>query len=224
MTSCNTPAKKNDHYTVYDGAINTRMQDLLRDGGVPLSYAQVMQQRVAVLDERISTDERNAWWNTYLDTGDGARRHPDGGLKIAYDSRKLRSLTPRRELHNGALLLTSNEYAAGDGPAFTAAHVAQYTGKQHRSFYEVLANPIWQALAREDKALLREYARAIFATYDRAMAIWAPNIQDAPVERLWLASSFTRNQGAAKGNYSLVSDGRLVGVAPESSARENRVR
>jgi len=220
MTTLNKPTEKYKRYTVYEGAFNARMQDLLKDGRVPMNFAQVMLRRVEVPDQSTPTDVRDAWWNNYVSTGDGARRHPDGSLKIAYDSSTLRSLTPTSALHQRALLLTPDEYATGDGPAFTPAQVDQYTGNHHTSIDAVLANPIWCALARDDKALLREYAQTIFAQYDHPMAIWAPRVQELPVERLWVVGSLSFNyRGGAIGiDYILGNFGRLVGVAPEARA------
>jgi hypothetical protein len=220
VTSFNKSTEEYKGLIVYEGLNSIRMQDLSTDRRVPMNFYQVMQQRLEVLSKATANKVRDAWWNNYVDTGDGARRHPNGSLKIAYDSSTLRSLTPTSALQRGALLLTPDEYTAGDGPTFTLDEVTQYTGKRHASVDAVVANPIWRALARDDETLLREYAQTFVTKYGNAMAVWPPGVQQQPVERLWFAGSLDGSfWRVAGGDYNLDGFGRLVGVAQQARAR-----
>lgn len=224
----NRPAEKVEVFKFYEGKNIKRMPDLLKDGRVPMNFAQIMRRRLDVLNTATTEDDvRNTWWLNYQDSGDGARRSPDGKLKVAYNSASLRTINPKSNLSSGALILTPEQYAAGDGPEFTKEQVDTYTGHSHGSVEQVMENPIYvDGLAHGDKALAREYAQAAFTLgkqrfqFDEVLGIYAPGVQEQPVERLCFAGALVDYDYCRAGDIGdgiLVSlDGRLVGVAPEA--------
>jgi hypothetical protein len=223
----NRPAEKVEVFKFYEGRNIKRMPDLIKDGRVPMNFAQIMRRRLDVLNTATTEDDvRNTWWLNYQDSGDGARRSPDGKLKVAYNSASLRTITPKSKLSSGALILTPEQYAAGDGPEFTKEQVDTYTGHRHGSVEQVMENPIYvDGLAHGDKALAREYAKAAFTLgkqrfqYDEVLGIYATGVQETPVERLWFAGALDVIiiRAGADGVIILDNDvGRLVGVAPEA--------
>jgi hypothetical protein len=222
----NRPAERVEVFKLYKGTNIDRMPDLLADGRVPMTFAQIMYRRLDVLATDMTGDElMGAWWLNYADSGDGARRHPDGTLKVAYDSVTLRTLNPKSRLSSGALVLTPEQYAHGNGPEFTTKQVDTYTGHLHASVAHVMDNPIYvDGLARGDKVLARAYAQAVFmfakqwSASDEAVGIHAPCIDlRSPVERLWCADALNNTSFYRAGADGLVNlnggYGRLVGVA-----------
>lgn len=203
--------------TFYKGPNIDSMPELLGDRRVPVNFAQIMRQRLTILNDpdcpRLLITE---WCDKYIASGDGARRNTDGTLKLAYDSASLRTINPESRLSEGALILTPEQYALGDGPHFTKKQVDTYTGHRHRSVKQAMQNPIYvEGLARGDKALARAYAQALFVKYDETLGIHAPSVQGLPIERLWIASSLDYIfRGDVDGDADLDEDGsgRLAGV------------
>lgn len=208
----------------YLGQPNYRMQDIVRDGRAPISYAGLMDLFLEAINTKgTPTETIDSLIRSTIDTGDGMRRHPDGSLKYAWDSATLRTLNPQSPLSHGALVLTPEEYAMGDGPEFTSRQVEKYTDDLHYSVCQVLRNPLWRhGHARGDIFRLKAFADAILAIgkerlgYDGALHIFAPGIQSRPIERL---CSYSGGSGVpwAAGLYWLDErGGRILGVVPES--------
>ena len=237
----NTPLEKIEVFKIYEGENVKRMPDLIGDGRVPMNFARIMRRRLDVLDSAFPENVRDWWWTNTVYSGDGARRSPDGKLKIAYDSATLRGINPGSALSGGVLTLTPEQYAAGDGPEFTSEQVAKYTGRFHdgvefrtgeRAFFNLaMQNPIYvDGLARGDRQLAREYAQAVFTLgkqrfrYDEALGIYAPHVQNRHVELLWYAGPLgTDDRCSARGDIVLDNYyGLLVGEAPEASAARDQ--
>src|SRR3989338_1681575 len=127
-------------YKIYEGAIKDRMPNLQSDNLVPVSMHDVMLIR---LDPKKFTEATGVIpWDIPFDTGDGAARHSDGRLTIAWDVPQFRLLTPDTELNCGDLRLDDGAYSALRGPGFSAREVRKYA-KKEMTVDDVKKNPIW---------------------------------------------------------------------------------
>ena len=209
-------------YKEFYGMNVDQMPVLIADNRVPLSVNGLMNRRLEVVKSD-NTELAVTWLNNYFDTGDAIVYHPDGRIKVVNDAQALREITPESNRVNGALVLTDEAYNSLDGAEFTRNDLKKHVGRSLRKG-EVLDNPLWHALSREDKALLTEYAGMIFSKaktqhgYDENMGLYLANAQEAPTMRLWSVSRLYY-RGDADGDVSLDGySGRLVGVAPEAQS------
>ncbi len=77
-------ASTNLDFRVFEGPNYRQMPKLIRAGLVPASAAQIMRGR---LEGKLSFD-------CFYDSGDVVVYHPDGRVKLVYDSEDLRKLNP----------------------------------------------------------------------------------------------------------------------------------
>ena len=208
-------------YKSFSGSNIEQMPKLIKEGRLPISVAGLMQRRLDVLDSNVSEEVRDSWWNNYFDTGDAPAYDTQGNLKIILDAQPLRELTPQSKLQNGALVLPEGTYTGLPEDEFTKEQLAHYTEKRLNKG-ESINNPLWRALARGDKTLLKEYDTAAFVRakefgYDPAMGIFLALPQDKESMRLWCLGSIINGQSDASSGRSLGNvNGRFVGVAPEA--------
>ncbi|MFA5797480.1 MAG: hypothetical protein WC916_05595 [Candidatus Woesearchaeota archaeon] len=201
-------------YSVFDAGLLKIRSHLYRNGFTVLSMAELMQRKLDVLT---STPEvKDSWWSNSFCTRDAALYHPDGRLKISLDSEIFleQPSVPVIERHfEESEILYKNAFEKLLGEELNKADVAKYTdtlGEKHFSLTEILNNPIWRALARDDK-LLEEYARATLKEAEKwwgkgeyqqfVMGISRP-AQDIeqPVLKLWRASNFVNSKNGICGH------------------------
>lgn len=214
-------------YKEFYGRNVDKMPELIEQGFTPMSMAQVMQRRLDVLG--LTPEVKDAWWMNYFDTGDAVVYHPDGRIKIVLDSQIAREINPKSTLRNNALLLPDGMYEQLLGEEFNKEDVAKYAKGESLTLTQVLSNPIWRALARDQK-LLEEYAKATFKEaksynfdYDKQMGVYTSGFKEVPNLRLWLLG-WLYYGSCADGSYDLdLERGRLVGVAPEAQGAEKIV-
>lgn len=211
-----------------------QMPKLVEEGRIPLSVANLMQQRL----ENLSSSEalKTSWWNNYFDTGDGIFYHPNGDFKVVLGAQPIRDMNSDSKLSSGALVLNEDKeesieiYKSLDGVEFKRNDLDNLFGKI-LSKSAVKSHPVWNALV-PDKALFNEYVDAVFSEgknqfgYDNMMGVWISSPQDKAVGRLWCV--YDLNYGSiANGDSGIHGDfgGRLVGVAPEAlvTARGSKV-
>ncbi len=186
------------------GRIVEQMQILIADGRVPVSAAELMQIR---LDGYYMED--------YYVTGDAVVYYRSM-VKIVLDSQTLREITPESELINGALVLTEEDYNALQGEEFKRRELGRLNCGL--SLDEVIANPVWNALARGDRGLVRDYAGSIFSERQRlgydggAMGVYLDSAGDKVKLRAWGISDL-RDGSFALGRRGLdFISGRLLGI------------
>ncbi len=209
-------------HTEFYGTNRGQMPLLVKAGLVPMTVAQLMQQRVAVLgDEALKA----TWFDNYFDTGDGVA-YKDNKVKIVLDAQPLREMNARSELSNGALILPDGLYEALEGLEFTRDELTRLGVDRSLSQTQVREHPVWQALAR-DQTVLNEYADVIFReaktryNYDENMGLYVAAAQKQPTMRAWCVDNLDRSD--AHGNIYLNGGyGRFVGVAPEARVGEER--
>ena len=204
------------NYKEFYGRATEQMPKLIAEGRLPLSVSGLMKRRLEVLSS--SDAVKSSYWDNYFDSGDGVAYHPDGRAKIVLDSKQLRELNPKSELRNGALIV---DYDALEGLELSKADLAKYAAGEWLSNKKVKSNPIWQALARDEK-LLDGYVNGAFSQgkerfgYDTSMGVFPGSASDVPIMRSWCLYGLDLRSGAD--GYDHLGDGdvHLVGVAPEA--------
>ncbi|MBI3050958.1 hypothetical protein HYY74_00695 [Candidatus Woesearchaeota archaeon] len=215
-------------YKDFYGSNAEQMPLLIAGGRSPLSAAGLMRERLAVLASGVPDEVKLAWWDNYIDTGDGAVRHSDGRLKIVPDAQYLRQLTQETALVDGAVPFSDDVYRGLEGMELSPQHVAHHFNRPLGKS-EAKKSLGWLALARGDKSLLAEIVDYTFAQakerfgYDgKMMGIYHSAVpSEGAAGRLWFVVGLVDSisSGRAVGNYHLGSgDGRLVGVALEARA------
>ena len=202
-------------YKEFYGPYAEQMPRLLREGRTPMTVADVMRRRVEVA--RSATDVRAAWLDHYLHTSDAILYDTSGRLKIVRAAGLLTAVTPQCAIRDGALTIDAAVYDAVAAPEFAASDLV--TGMP-LSAHDVRCNPVWLALAGEDRALLDEYvtmvfknARRLFA-YTEAMGVYLPPPSTTPCVGIWIVNCVEKAAGV---HATLELDNpysRLVGVAP----------
>ena len=204
-----------ERFKEFYGTNKGQMPLLVKEGLVPMTVAQLMQRRVAVLDDKAL---KATWFYNYFDTGDAIVYHPDGKVKIVLDAQALKEMSATSELSNGALILPDGAYESLQGPEFTRKELEGLTGKV-LSQTAVRENPVWQALAR-DQAVLESYADAVFReaktlyNYNENMGLYVAAAQKQPTMRTWCVN-YIGGRSYACGSDLGDGGSRLVGVAPK---------
>lgn len=209
-----------------------QMPALVADGRVPMNVAQLMQRRLNI---RNSDDKvKSAWMDNYFDTGDAVVYHPNGNVKIVYDSQDLRNMTPDTPRDGGALIVTPEAYEVLEGEEFKKGKLGKVNEAMSRA--DVKAHPVWKSLARE-QGLLNDYTDFIFGEYQskfvkdtslgdvRAMGIFPSSASGENAQmRAWFVYGLGGGS-VAFGGYGLDDDdGRFVGIAPEAQIAPGRTK
>lgn len=220
-------ANEREKYREFYGRNTDQMPLLLASGRVPISSQQFMQRRLEVRSadfgkqykgtahEASVRAVRDDIWTNYVDTGDGVLYHPNGRIKVVTDAAFLRALTPKSRPSKGAVVLDDGIWSKlTDAPEFTREQVEK----------DRFAT-VWLALARDDKALLAEYRKAVAAELKARhnyagenMGVWLADAQNVTTGRVWcFHKGYYSN---ALGNYLLgYVSSRFVGVAPEAQGQ-----
>ena len=225
MEEYNLPQEEVKRFEVYKGKNTEQMPKLIADGRVPANVSQLMQRRLDLRNDK--TGVKNFYRGNYFATGDGVVYHPDGRVKIVLDSQHLRDMTSESPRNGGALILSEDVYKALEGEEFKKGKLGK-TGES-MSKADVKAHPLWKVLARDQK-LLNDYADYIFTEgkqmfgYDTEMEIFLVSANgETPEIRAWYFYGL-ENRSLAYGLGNIVNDfGRLLGIAPDDSNRNQRV-
>ena len=199
--------------------------DVLRD---PASFAYVLERRMEA-----PRDVREVWQNNYVFTGDAVSRGIDGSLVSTWDSPILRTVTPESRLTNGALNLSTAQWnelrTQQEGVLYLSAEqVAEVHGKGYVKKDGVWTPEttsvakVWEHLSRgrDLKGYVEMVADAMPGS-ERVMGVYLDQTKlSSPNLRSWVAGSADCSSIAGGSGSLGNSDGRLVGVAPELSARK----
>jgi len=161
---------ENLKYRAFKGKITEQMLELLADGRVPLSSADLMRKRLEVHFSSYPQVVRDSWLNEDLLTGDGFLLHPDGQVKVICNANLLKDLNPQtplleRRVHlpygnsYGRQECEGGELGLGED---REASIAAYEEIDEPEFTEEQIKKdkigtIWLTLADNDNALLEAY-------------------------------------------------------------------
>ena len=211
-------------YQEFYGRNVDQMPKLIADGRVPMNVSQLMQRRLDVRNSDKSI--KGSYMDNYFDTGDAVVYHPDGRVKIVFDSQTLREITPESQRNSGALVLTEDAYNALQGEEFKKGKLGKVNDGLSRA--DVKAHPVWKILAR-DQALLNDYTDFIFGEYQprfakdsalddlKLMGIYPSSAQGkTPEMRAWFVDGLEDRSSASGGSLLGLGSGRFVGIAPEA--------
>lgn len=232
-------------HTTYYGRNVDQMPKLLAGGKEPMSVAHLMEQRVAVRQERVPQAQHDAWWCNYFDNADLWLRHPDkGGKVIPYSAQVLQFLREhikpkiglvdyallfhiqpydvlkglKTKLVNYAVPLPEGLYEAMEGLELKPADIE----KLHTKGYtprEAKQSDVWKELSGRSQQRLDKYVDAVVAETGRErglMNLYFGKASKVPTGRLWYVGD-RYIVSYAKGINGLADGyGRLVGVAPEA--------
>jgi hypothetical protein len=206
------------------------MPQVIADKRAPLSVSDIMLAKISAVNAEDAV--KSAWFNNYLDTGDGIADHPDGRSKLVLDSQHLRNLTSDTPLIDGALPLEDGVYETLPGLEFSKEDKEKYFGRAFISKL-VKSNPFWQALAR-DSALLDAFVDIIATEYQRKFApnedlgkleLMGAYLRDEAPKSPQMRALYVSGLGGWSNVYGRVDlddlNGRLVGLAPEAQGARN---
>lgn len=204
-------------YEEFYGRNTDQMPKLIAGGRVPMNVSQLMQRR---LDVRNSDDEmKSAYMDNYFGTGDAVVYHPDGRVKVVFDSQHLRDINLDSTIRSGALILSQDVYKTLEGEEFKKGKLGKV--ENLLSLAEVKDHPVWRILAR-DQNLLNEYADYILAEgkqrfgYDKAMGVYLDSASDTVKLRSWYVYWLVDGSNAVGRDDLNDHGGRLLGIAPEA--------
>lgn len=215
-----TTTKQALKFELFGGRTHVEMPKLIASGFVPSSAAQIMRGRL---------EGKLDWDDSDFASGDVIVYHPDGRVKLVYDSEDLRRLAPpelssnpeewgtwasidkdlrrlTREQSYGLVLPDCGAWESLDGRVFDRDEIAKYAGK-YQSKDSAKGNPFWQWLSRGDHGLLGAYVDQMFSrinslySRDNAMAISvAQNNPNIPVPSIRLWSLGGATNSSGGGN------------------------
>lgn len=144
-----------EKYKQFHGKLIETIPKLITEGRKILSTAEFMQFR---LD---NPEMYRGWDNT---TSDAIVYHPDGRIKIVYDSEHIKELNPKNEKDFGWCRHTEIEfkdkvYESLKGREFLLEEIVTPFGLSAKG---AESNLFWQCLARENQALLSSYVDFVF--------------------------------------------------------------
>jgi hypothetical protein len=199
-------------YQIFDDGISFQLPMLLAAGLKTASAADIMRLRL----DSLGTEEENYLWNSAFDTSDAIITDRRGfEVKISLDNPLLRNTYSRNDLNNGALALTQKQYADALGTTCVKYELFPGEGLTKK---QVMNSPVWNALAREDKALLGEYFDAVQMKtgIEQNMGLHFSHEQETPSLRACSVNG--RKQFSSlycRGDLNRYG-GRLIGVAPKT--------
>jgi len=141
---------------IYTDGIVSLISKLSKQNYKPISTYDIIEQRIKfpLIDK---SDLSCRWWTNWFNSGDSIRFHPDGRIKIVYDSQTLININPKSSLDKqGALILPYGTFDKFEGVEFSEKEVEKFNDKSFM-FDEIYKNQFWLSLVKEDKSLLKEY-------------------------------------------------------------------
>ena len=219
---------------VYNGRIIDQMPKLIVQGYTPITVAQIMEQRILAwqsldfeIEQRLKQKFFNpklknkelatVWGNNSFYSGDSIIYHPDGRIKVVHDSKTLRCINDTSPLKlNGSLVLPEGTFETAEGQEFSREDVDKFTGKYLKQ-KEVFENPIWQALARGDKELLKTYVGQVYSKNndpDLMKIHVSKEKSDFEAERPWYLNGLGISSAVGSDINGLLDniDGHLIGI------------
>ena len=188
----------------------------LRGAGLhPLNTADKMRESLEALNTK-DIQLIAFWLDRYFHTVDGIA-YNNVKRKIVPDAKPLFEIQPDSDLSERALILPPQyDYDKLEGEEFSIRQLEKAGLDRHLRKDEAISHPVWLALARGDKHLLREYGDAVFAELQKrddaneGMGVYLGSKQKQPSMRAWLVLNLNLRAGAY--GYDLDGPAWLVGV------------
>ena len=204
-------------YSVFEADKYKNLMPQLRNAGLrPLNTADIMREKLEALNTK-NLQLVAFWLDRYFDTVDGIA-YNNGERKIVLDAKPLLEIQSNSNLNEGALILQPKyDYGKLEGEKFSLRQLQKAGIDRRLSEDEAINHPVWLALARGDKHLLREYRDAIFAEIKirysdkQGMGVYLSSEQKHPSMRAWAVSALSNRSGAYD-RHGLGGNARLVGV------------
>lgn len=208
-----------DKYKLFSsvGGICEDMSELIAGSRTPLSAPDLMRRRLEVLTASVQV--RESWWNETFEVAEIAY-HPNGCIKVNPCIIVLRGLAPGRVYNRERTLIM--EYDAFEQfEGYKIPRIDELVSFDscfdfvNWTIEKVLNSAFWDALADGDRALLKDYAGAVFARVqnlyggNKAMNVSVTDPPNVPCAR---AISITGNFSCAEGDNKLGNSAHLIGV------------
>jgi hypothetical protein len=220
-------------YKEFYGSMLEQMPLLISEKLKPISVAGIMRRYLELdaLRSIVPNYVKHAvetvlktWHDNYFDTGDGIVLNSNGKMKVVPDAKYIRNLKPQTNLVAGGVDL-SESYEALPGDEFRKQDISKYCNKRLTES-EAKMNPVWLALTREDRALLREYVDLRISEskqeYGKEYDLWSITLGSAPSQGAIGRSVLmlpTLLDIHAKRDFNN-NGGRMVGVPPKSALKK----
>jgi len=209
-------------YKEFFGRYREQMPQLLRDGRKPMTTADIMRRRLEVAES--DAELRSAWLDNYFDTSDAVLYHPDGNIKIMRDAQPLLTINAESDIRAGALVIDTDAYRSLSGREFGRNDFLSNTPLTKE---QVLASPVWTALAGDDQSLLNAYTDLVFRDAKQRfgntenMGVYLGSAQATPRVRAWYVNGI--DVRSVLSGCNILGNGitRLVGVAPARAASQD---
>lgn len=204
---------------VFKGKSIFSMPKLISSGYMPISSSEIMEQRIIASNKIDNSDLKKDWLSIPYNSGDSVIYHPEGRIKIVYDSPTLRAVDSYDQLGNdGSLILDDGYFREVPGPEFSKNEVELYTGCEMKK-KDVLNNPIWLASVRGDKHLFTEYVNMVFSLLpecDKLMNLFIsnqnPNFENEKLLSLGGIGNGFALDGSGTSSLNYFAGGYLIGV------------
>ncbi|MEK6926406.1 MAG: hypothetical protein AABW50_03960 [Nanoarchaeota archaeon] len=214
---------------VYEGRNVDAMPQLLADGRIPMSAAQLMNYRIG------QSDAFPEWKTNYFDTSDLIAYDSKESGKVKFiltvnkdgkitDRKALELINQNSKLSSGAIRL--DNYSALNGIEVAMGDLGKTENYMNKD--EILGNRVWRILARhpnevpaefaEDSKLLGEYFSWVksHTKNESNMAVYVDSFGDSPKLRAWYVDRLDDGSDACGWSNLVNVDGRFVGIAPEA--------
>lgn len=126
------------------------------------SVYQIAQQRVLFDSFEDKSKLIGSYSNNHFLTSDSIVYNIDGRVKILLDLKNIKNTHNNHTLfnHPNSVLIPQEDFNKLEGLELSKIEYDKYTNKL-LSAYDVIQNPIWNFLFREDRALLNEYEKLL---------------------------------------------------------------
>ena len=129
---------------VYEGKIVDIMPELIANGEIPLSIADVMRQRVRT-NEYGDLELAALWFSNYFDSRDSMKYH-GGRSKICLSSKTLMGVDTNSTIDNGSLSLIG-DFVYCDGYEISESELEKQAHVYVSDLERLFENPFWLNIA-----------------------------------------------------------------------------
>lgn len=141
----------------FNGLYHEQMPQLIAEGLIPLSVADIMTKRLFISDTEVN---KRHWENFEFYTCDGIAITPEKKFKIVFDSEDLISCNVTSSIVQNGIVISKERYGALNSEEYNLQELTNLLNKPLEINKDLENNPILISLVR-DKSLLREYFKYV---------------------------------------------------------------